>query len=173
MKSPLYISVRDWRKFQHYDPEKRVPPWIKNHTELMSSDAYQGLTAAQRGVLHGIWLEYASSRCALPGDTLTLTRRIGVKVSRGTLDTLIHAGFIDIVASKLLAEGYQAASASRARREGEEEGEREKTTPPTPPQRDETTTTVGGDFTYEPEHPENLPPELASRIESATRVMPV
>jgi hypothetical protein len=28
----------------------------------------------------------------------------------------------------------------------------------------------GGD--YEPEHPENLPPELASRIESATRVFP-
>jgi hypothetical protein len=45
--------------------------------------------------------------------------------------------------------------------------------------RDEKTTTPtvvrgegpdGGD--YEPEHPENLPPELASRIESATRVFP-
>jgi hypothetical protein len=126
-----YISVRNWRKFQHYDPEKRTPPWIKNLTELMSSDDYLGLPASARGVLHGIWLEYARSRCELPGDTLNLTRRLSVKVSKRTLELLNHAGFIDIVASKTLAEGYQPASARARATEAEEEKEVEKEKTPT------------------------------------------
>lgn len=142
-----YISVRNWRKFQHYDPEKRTPPWIKNMTELMSSDTYLSLSAAERGVLHGLWLEYARSRCELRLDvvsdpracgddtasvprgyrldTARLTRRLGVRVSNKTLAALNHAGFITIVASKALAEGYRDASPRARAEEVEAEVEKE------------------------------------------------
>lgn len=118
-----WISVVGWRKFQHYDPEKRVPPWIKNHTDLMANDEYLALTEHRALMLHRLWLEYASSRCELADDTLRLSRRLGMKVTRRDLESLNHAGFIDIVASKALAEGYHGASA-RAHAtevEGEEE----------------------------------------------------
>lgn len=139
-----WISVRNWRKFQHYDPDKRVPPWIKNHTELMANDDYLSLTGHDRAVLHGIWLEYASSRCQLRLDdvsitsrarfgtrfgTLSLSRRLNLRVTSATVDRLNHAGFIDIVASKALAEGYQDASARAHATEAEKE---EEEPPPTP-----------------------------------------
>jgi hypothetical protein len=142
-KATRYISVRNWRKFQHYDPEKRTPPWIKNMTELMSSDDYLGLSAPARGVLHGIWMEYARSRCELPGDTLTLSRRLGMKVLSQTLVSLNHAGFIDFVASKTLAEGYQAASARVRATETETEEEKEVEKEQTPPTHTRSKTTGG------------------------------
>jgi hypothetical protein len=129
----MWISVRNWRKFQHYDPAKRIPPWIKNLTELMSNDSYLGLSLHQRGVLHGIWMEYARARCQLPASTSTLTRRLGERVTRPTLIALIDAGFIDFVASKLLAEGYQDASAVLALvRSQETEKEKEQNLRPAP-----------------------------------------
>lgn len=106
-----WISVRNWRKFQHYDPEKRVPPWIKNNTDLMANDSYLGLTEHRALMLHRLWLEYASARCELSDDTLRLSRRLGMKVTRLDLESLSHAGWIDIVASKALANGYHDASA--------------------------------------------------------------
>ena len=125
-----WISVRNWRKFQHYDPAKRQPPWIKTYTELLDEDDYAGLTLRQRGLLHGVWLAYARSRCGLRAS------RVGLMVGDDTvkkrdLDALNHAGFIDIVASKTLAEGYHDASA-RAR-DVEVETEEEKETPPVLP----------------------------------------
>lgn len=126
-----WISVRNWRKFQHYDPDKRVPPWIKNNTDLMSNDDYLTLTEHRALMLHRLWLEYASSRCQLSDDTLILSRRLGMRVLTTDLVSLNHAGFIDIVASKALAEGYQSASA-RAHAE-ETETEREEEQPKEPP----------------------------------------
>jgi hypothetical protein len=73
-----WISVVDWRRFQHYDPAKRVPPWIKNYTELLDDDEYLRLTSRQRGLLHGIWLLYAASRCKLSDSPALLTRRLGL-----------------------------------------------------------------------------------------------
>lgn len=118
-----YISVRDWRRFQHYDPAKRTPPWIKNYTELLHDHAYLGLTQTQRAVLHGLWLEYASSGCKVPESTASLSRRLGLRVTKRTLEALNHAGFIDFVASAALADGYHGASP-----ETEVETEKETTT---------------------------------------------
>jgi hypothetical protein len=125
-----WISVRNWRKFQHYDPTKRQPPWIKNYTELTKSDEYLGLGAGERAVLHGIWLEYASSQCALRFDPVLLARRLNLRVRQQHLDSLIHAGFISNVASKTLAEGYHDASALLAPRAHAEETETEEETEP-------------------------------------------
>lgn len=57
----MSIVPCNWERFQHADATKRGknPTWIKNYTALMSNDDYLDLTLAQRGLLHGIWLEYA------------------------------------------------------------------------------------------------------------------
>lgn len=116
-----WISVRNWRKFQHYDPAKRRPLWIKTYTDLTRSDEYLELTAGERALLHGIWIEYASAQCQLKFSASSMSRRLNLRVTKQQLLALVQAGFIDVVASKVLADGYQLASP-----EVEEEGEEEK-----------------------------------------------
>ena len=117
-----FIVVSNWERFQHY--KDRNPPWIKNYTDLMNNDDYRSLSGHRRGVLHGLWLEYASSQCRLRVDSLSLTRRLGVRVTTADLKALNEAGFITFAASNVLAERYQDASP---------ETEREKTPPKPPP----------------------------------------
>ena len=99
--SEIWIEVRNWRKFQHY--HDRVPTWIKNNLELMHDDNYRELTMAERGVLHGIWLEYASARRALRGDTASISRRFGKRVTSVQLKRLEQAGFITLCSRDALA----------------------------------------------------------------------
>jgi hypothetical protein len=113
-----YLSVRDWRGFQHYDPARRQPTWIKLYTELLQSDDFLALSSHQRSLLFHIWLAYASSRCHLKADTRSLRSRFQFRVSKRDIEALTDAGFLDIVASKGLAEGYQEArprASARAR----------------------------------------------------------
>jgi hypothetical protein len=120
----LYIHVRNWRKFQHYDPAIRVPPWIKNHLELMADDAYLGLTEHRALLLHRLWLEYASSRCRLGldvtsrrsrrgFDTASLGHRLFMRVTTADLKALVDAGFIEISASETLAPRARARTRSQ------------------------------------------------------------
>lgn len=147
-----WISVRDWRKFQHYDPTKRQPPWIKVYNELLDSDDYGGLTLRQRGILHGLWMAYARSGCGLRASRVGLM--IGDdSVKKRDLDALNHAGYIDFVASKTLAEGYHDASTlARARAEAETEKEVEEETNPK---------AVSSTYTTDVEHAETNGPGLA------------
>jgi hypothetical protein len=126
-RTQRYISIRDWRSFQHYDPAKRIPPWIKQYTELLHNDAYMNLPLGTALLLHRLWLEYASSRCRLALDTGSLSRRLGLRVTKQQLKTLNRAGFIDIVASAALADGYHDAT-----QEKEKEKEKEKESPKPP-----------------------------------------
>lgn len=118
MSSHGYISVRNWtgsKGFQHYDPTKRgLPPWIKNYTRLLQDDDYLELSEHCALILHRLWLAYAQSACRLPADTRKLSQRLAVRVTKSHLDSLNHAGFIDIVASKELADGYHSASKALA-----------------------------------------------------------
>ena len=101
MNQDQWIVVRNWDKFQHRDMARStVPPWIKNYTELLHDDDYLQLTGHARAVLHGLWLEYASTRRRLRLDTLSLSRRLGLRVSMRTLEALNHAGFIEFSASR-------------------------------------------------------------------------
>lgn len=104
MTTDRYIEIPNWDGFQHY--KDRTPKWIKNYTELLADDAYLGLTGHERGVLHGLWLEYASARCRLAVDTASISRRLGLRVTTATLEALNHAGFIEYS----LAPGYHNAS---------------------------------------------------------------
>lgn len=110
-----WIVIPNWDRFQHYS--NRTPTWIKLYTELAHNDDWRDLTWHQRGVLCGIWLEYAAARGQLGASTTSLTRRLGGRVTMQTLKALSDAGFIDIVASKPLALRYQDASPSALARE--------------------------------------------------------
>ena len=121
-----WISIPGWRRFQHYDPEKRQPPWIKTYLDLLHDDEYLSLPGGTRSVLHGIWLVYASSRCRLRFDASSLSRRLSLRVTNAQLVSLCDAGFIAEVASAALAEGYHAASARARATETETEAEVER-----------------------------------------------
>jgi len=127
-----WISVIGWRSFQHYDPAKRQPPWIKLYTELLDDEEYLALTPRLRGILAGIWLAYASSRSQLGSNPARIGLRIGDSSVRARdISALCDAGFIAIVASKTLAEGYHDASA-HARPRAREDVETETDVEPEP-----------------------------------------
>lgn len=101
MSDSGWVVVARWDEFQHPDVARsKVPPWVKNHTRLLSDEAYLNLTPHQRAVLHGLWLEYARTRRQLTANTASLTRRLALRVTTRQLKALNEAGFIQIVASK-------------------------------------------------------------------------
>jgi hypothetical protein len=108
MTAERYIEVLGWERFQHY--KDRDPAWIKNYVRLLHNDAYLDLTLHQRGVLHGLWILYAANGRQIRDSTATVSRQLGGRVSRATLEALNDAGFIRIVDSKPLAPRYQDAS---------------------------------------------------------------
>lgn len=130
MSVDVWIEIPEWRRFQHY--RDRNPNWIKNYPELLSKDEYLALSFHARGVLHGLWMEYARSNGQLRGGTVAdsrqlrdgivaaprqlrgsfsaISRQLGGRVTAATLVSLNHAGFIRFSASKPLASRYQAAS---------------------------------------------------------------
>ena len=96
-----WIVIPNWEQFQHRDVGRsKVPPWVKSYTRLLSDDDYLSLSWEQRGLLHGIWLEYARSLRQLPASRTSLSRRLGMTVRASQLEALNHAGFISFSASK-------------------------------------------------------------------------
>jgi hypothetical protein len=96
-----WIVVRNWDKFQHY--KNRRPVWIKLYTDLNSNDSWLALTLHERGLLTTVWVEYARSGGVLPVRRLVHTHENRYANVVHGLDSLIHAGFIQVVASKPLA----------------------------------------------------------------------
>jgi len=98
----LWIVVPRWSEFQHYGD--RDPTWIKVYTRLTSDDEWLGLTWAERGLLLGIWLEYARANGEI--RTRNLRGTLGERVFKRHLERLNDAGFIGFSASKPLAIRY-------------------------------------------------------------------
>lgn len=123
MTGERWIVIPNWdsneenghQGFQHY--KDRDPYFIKNYRSLLSKDEYLELTFHQRGVLHGLWLEYAASNRQIRDSTLTVTRRLGQRVTRTTLDALNHAGFIAYSASRPLAPRYPREEKEKEKKE--------------------------------------------------------
>lgn len=91
-----------WDEFQHRDMARSsVPPWIKNLTRLLHDGDYLGLTQSQRGILHGLWMMFASHRRVL-GEADARRMLVGsdaeARYWRGNLESLSDAGFIELVA---------------------------------------------------------------------------
>ena len=70
-----WIEIVDWERFQHYDPEKRSPPWIKIYLELHHDDSFLRLSGDQRAILLGLWLEYAATRSRPHADDVSTPSR--------------------------------------------------------------------------------------------------
>lgn len=97
-----WIVIRNWDRFQHYG-DYRQPPWIKMYTALLHDDEFQNLSPTDRQALTSLWLLYAMTRRRVRVDTAKISRAIGQRVTKGTLERLNHAGFVDFSASTPLA----------------------------------------------------------------------
>lgn len=115
-----WIVVPNWSRFQHY--KDRNPPWIKSYLELLRKDEYVGLSLAERGLLHGIWLAYAAT------DGRLRTDRVHSEITHTTrsahLDALSQAGLLRFSASKPLSLSLNQGPPAHARVNG--------TAPPAP-----------------------------------------
>lgn len=118
--SDQWIIVRNWGLFQHADvlrSKDTIPAWVKVYTKLLHNPDFDSLTPLQRGVLLTIWLEFASGDGQL--SVRMLSRASRERVRTETLETLVQAGFIGLVASR---PPKQSASLEKRREEN----------PPTP-----------------------------------------
>ncbi len=115
-----WIHVCRWEEFQHY--KDRDPRWIKSYTRLLGDWNYLRLSLRLRGLLHGIWLLYAASGRELGASPAQLGRMLGDDTVRmRDLESLSHAGFIVLSASKSLAPRYP-----RSREEADREEDLKK-----------------------------------------------
>ncbi len=95
-----WVVVRNWNRFQHYTD--RTPPWIKLYTaELLHDPDWERLSAGSRGTLVTIWCEYALHKGRLPLEVVR--KSLGRSYKVAFVEALVHAGYIDVVASKPLA----------------------------------------------------------------------
>jgi hypothetical protein len=99
-----WIIIPRWDDFQHRDMARSsVPPWIKAYTRLLHDNDYMTLSLSQRGLLHGIWLLFASHRRVLSYDrasTLLATNSGEARHMASNIEALVRAGFIEISASR-------------------------------------------------------------------------
>jgi len=118
-----YIWIYRWQDFQHYRPERdRAPAWIKDYTKQLDDERYLELSAFQRGVLHDLRIAFARTFGRLSTDTRQLSDRLGLRLTRVTLDALSDAGFIEFCSRATLERRLEEVySSPRARVEGEEE----------------------------------------------------
>jgi hypothetical protein len=96
-----WIHIRNWQKFQHY--KDRQPSWIKVYCELLDDPNFLALTAGERALLLCLWLQFARGRHQVPLSSSWCRAEFHMKVTRGQLEALNHAGFIEFSASKVLA----------------------------------------------------------------------
>jgi hypothetical protein len=124
-----WIVIPKWDEFQHY--KDRDPPWIKAHRSLLAKDEYLNLSFHLRGILEGLRLSYAASNRQLSGSTVALSRRLGQRVTTRDLESLNHAGFIRLSASKPQAPRKRKVM-PEAEAEAEKKNARTRATPKTP-----------------------------------------
>lgn len=107
-----YVRVANWRTFQHYDPSKRTPPWIKQYTALLDASThptFADLSDHAKLVLHHVRLLAATIETEAEDEEPLIpfkwinSDRLNLK-SRPRIHELVATGFLEIVderASKL------------------------------------------------------------------------
>lgn len=110
-----WIVIPNWPKFQHY--ANRDPLFLKEYRSQIDDADYRSLTLAERGLLHGLRLLYASSAGQVPHSPSELSGRLAAPVWRRHLEALSDAGLIAIVASKPPTLAGESASAHALARE--------------------------------------------------------
>lgn len=123
-----YLRVKNWADFQHYDPLKRRPPWIKFYNDLLGNDdGFALLTEQEQWQLVRIWLVASKSSAltlapnakglliAVPviADDEQSLRRSIMSLKRIPLAKFIREGWlIPVEESELLASGTASAADS-------------------------------------------------------------
>jgi hypothetical protein len=114
--SERYIIIPNWDEFQHYKQTDR-PAWIKLYTRLLAKDEYLGLTLAQRGVLHGLWMMYAASGTrplsSAHSRHLLSTFKGDSRHFQEHLEALNNAGLIQFVSRPALEKVYTREEKNR------------------------------------------------------------
>jgi hypothetical protein len=112
-----WIVIPNWSRYQHYND--RAPAWIKDHLSQLNDDTYVELSLSQRGLLANLRLLYAASDGRCKKSALSVSQKLGQRVTERQLDALRDAGFIQFSASRPLA-------LTRARERALEEKREEK-----------------------------------------------
>lgn len=95
-----FLWIDRWDEHQTVETKrgkKWTPPWIRNYTRLLHNDAYLGLSGHRRAILHGLWLEFASSDRRVIINTSSLSHRLALRITMRDLIALNHAGFVHFV----------------------------------------------------------------------------
>jgi hypothetical protein len=125
----MILVPQDWKTFQHY--KDRCPPWIKFHRDLLNNRTYACLPIASKALAPLLWLlasESENGHFNGSVDELVFRLHMTEKDVKAGLKPLIDKGFF-IVASKMLADGYQVAipeTETETETEVERETERKK-----------------------------------------------
>lgn len=140
--SAEYLRVKNWREFQHYDPLKRRPPWIKFHNTVLDPGTdFQYLSEMEQWQLVRLWLIASRSDLitldedgkvvqVIPNDEAIL-RRSAMTLKRIPLAKFVQAGWLipvpaSNVASVSASTGASALVNAGASARGAEEPEEPK-----------------------------------------------
>lgn len=116
------LSVRNWEQFQHY--RDRDPLWIKVYGRLLDDADFLALPEAAQAQLVKLWLLASRCRNQIRDDATFLGHALHTR--KLYIDLLITRGFVERVASNVLAKPEQVASPhARPRTRGETETETE------------------------------------------------
>ena len=117
-----FLRVKKWREFQHYDPLKRRPPWIKFFNKVLEPGSdFQYLTEQEQWQLVRLWLLASRSDLltldedgstlvpVIPNDEPTL-RRHALSAKRLPLAKFIQNGWLIEVDASAVASTDDSAS---------------------------------------------------------------
>ena len=131
--SERYIDIPNWDRFQHKDVWRKSggrPPWIKAYTNLLHDDGWLQLAQAERGILLGLWLMYASAGKSV-AESVANRYLVGSESDqrywKRRLDSLNRAGFIEF-----LSQPISAPVAPRVEERREENSLKDQRTPSEP-----------------------------------------
>lgn len=94
-----WIVIPKWDEFQHYTDGRRLK-WIRAWTNVLDNDDFLALSFHLRGVLHSLWVAYATAEGQLRASPQTLHRQLGGTVKIRDLEALNHAGFLRFSGTK-------------------------------------------------------------------------
>lgn len=90
-----FLKVRNWEAFQHYN--KRNPPWIKVHNQLLTDYEFSCLQDASKAHLMLIWLLASQTENKFPNDPAWIQKKIGSS-QKPDCNLLIECGFLEVIA---------------------------------------------------------------------------
>jgi hypothetical protein len=100
-----WIWVNRWEEFQSFQVKRGkpwAPPWIRLYPQLLGDDDFLALTESEQLLLLKLFMLFSSQRQVVANDTRSLSRRCGQRVLKRHVDSLNHAGYIDLCSRTVL-----------------------------------------------------------------------